>query len=296
VTVIDPDYAAEVVSLDRKFIEEYERGSSARRQYLRDNQDVLVAGYERLAEFIERNRAALEQRVGREVPLVARQEARSMVAYVRQQAASEMKDYAEIRDRAMADNVLFLLEELFPGEKVIVWGHNYHVRHDGAAIPPREEIFPGVADPVGWQLDPRRDVLRRALLEVDAQLLVDLPLHPSPLPETAWIHQRHGPSAGAQHELDGSGDALPEHGLLRQLLAPRPRQRVELRPAVVVGLAPFRGDPTLPFHAVEGGVERTLLHHQNVLRTLLDPARHVVAVLPPLGEDLQDQQVQGALQ
>ena len=56
-----------------------------------------------------------------------------------------MRRYAEIRGRGMADNIAFIAEELFPNEKVIVWGHNYHVRHDNAAIPPREEIFPGVA-------------------------------------------------------------------------------------------------------------------------------------------------------
>jgi len=33
------------------------------------------------------------------------------------------------RDRAMADNLTFLLERAFPQERIITWGHNFHLRH-----------------------------------------------------------------------------------------------------------------------------------------------------------------------
>jgi erythromycin esterase len=145
VAPIDAVYAGEVHALDTGFLAEYDKGSSARRAYLRAQAEPLSAAYDRLASFIDRHLPALQQRAGREAPLVARQEARSMAAYVRYQSAAQMKDYAEIRDRAMADNVRFLADELFPREKIVVWGHNYHVRHDNAAIPPRAEVFPGVA-------------------------------------------------------------------------------------------------------------------------------------------------------
>ena len=145
VAVIDPKYAQEVLDLDRRFNAEYEKGTAARRAFLRSNAAELGQSYERLAQFIQSNLTSMQQQLGREVPLIARQEARSMAAYVRQQAAAEMKDYAEIRDKAMADNLAFIADELFPGQKVVVWGHNYHVRHDNAAIPPRPDVFPGVA-------------------------------------------------------------------------------------------------------------------------------------------------------
>lgn len=44
----------------------------------------------------------------------------------------------------MADNLEFLLRELYPGKKIIVWGHNFHSQHDNAAIPPEPNVFPGV--------------------------------------------------------------------------------------------------------------------------------------------------------
>ena len=35
----------------------------------------------------------------------------------------------EIRDLGMANNLDFLLDELYPGKKVIVWAHNFHIQH-----------------------------------------------------------------------------------------------------------------------------------------------------------------------
>jgi erythromycin esterase len=72
-----------------------------------------------------------------------------------------MRAYVEIRDEGMSDNVDFLIDELYPGEKLIVWAHNFHVRHDNAAIPPVESVFPGVpARSMGaWLADRHRDEL-----------------------------------------------------------------------------------------------------------------------------------------
>jgi erythromycin esterase len=145
VAPLDPKYAGEVLAFDTEFFAAYDKGSAARRQFLRANATSLSARYDALAEFIERNLVALQAtKAGREVPLVAMQEARSAAAYVRFQAAPDMKGYAEARDRAMFENLRFIAEQLFTDQKIIVWGHNYHLRHDNAAIPPREEIFPGI--------------------------------------------------------------------------------------------------------------------------------------------------------
>ena len=38
-----------------------------------------------------------------------------------------------LRDPGMADNVTFLLRELYPDRRIVVWAHNSHVRHDGPA-------------------------------------------------------------------------------------------------------------------------------------------------------------------
>jgi erythromycin esterase len=141
---VDAEYAQTIVALDSEFLAAYDKGSSARREYLRANAERLSIGYERLALFISDRLQALQERAGKETPLVARQEARSIAAYVRFQSAADMRRYAEIRDEGMFENLRFLAADLFPGRKIIVWGHNYHLRHDNAAVPPTKEVFPGV--------------------------------------------------------------------------------------------------------------------------------------------------------
>jgi erythromycin esterase len=145
IAIVNGDYAAEVKQFDAAFVAELDKGGSARREYLRANAAALIKGYERLAAFVDEHGAAIGKGAGREAALVAAQEARSMAAYVRFQTAPDMKDYAETRDRGMADNVIFLAERLFPNQKIIVWGHNYHLRYDNGSIAPRAEVFPGVA-------------------------------------------------------------------------------------------------------------------------------------------------------
>jgi len=39
-----------------------------------------------------------------------------------------------LRDRMMAENLEFLAEEMYPTEKIIVWGHNYHVRKNNSKV------------------------------------------------------------------------------------------------------------------------------------------------------------------
>ncbi len=63
-----------------------------------------------------------------------------MVAYVRQLLAfaerpTDVSDEGggAIRDAAMADNLAALMRELYPGKKILVWAHNFHVRHANAA-------------------------------------------------------------------------------------------------------------------------------------------------------------------
>jgi len=39
-----------------------------------------------------------------------------------------------LRDRMMAENLEYLAEEMYPTEKMIVWGHNYHVRKNNSKV------------------------------------------------------------------------------------------------------------------------------------------------------------------
>src|SRR5260370_39305910 len=74
------------------------------------------------------------------------------------------------------------------------------------------------------------------------------------------------------------GHALPTLGFFEQLFAPGPRQRVELRLAVVFGSAPFGSDPAALLQPQQGGIECALVQLQQVLGNLLDALGNAIAV------------------
>ena len=65
-------------------------------------------------------------------PLVARQAALSEVRFLKD-FRPEGNDFA-VRDSRMTDNMEFLLDELYPDRKFIVWAHNGHIRHQGDSV------------------------------------------------------------------------------------------------------------------------------------------------------------------
>jgi len=98
---------------------------------------VLVDRYKRLADGVARKRdhlVANGKRPG-EIELVI-QEARSRIRFARQMSSPSV-DSTAIRDEGMADNLDFLLDKVFPGRKVIVWAHNFHIAKESAPGRPR---------------------------------------------------------------------------------------------------------------------------------------------------------------
>ncbi|MEO5818481.1 MAG: erythromycin esterase family protein [Gemmatimonadaceae bacterium] len=89
----------------------------------------LIAFYDSLVVFLRSNRRAIEAAHPDDptLALIAQQTAASAGFLVRMQAASVSP--GQIRDRGMAENLDFLLNELYPGKKVVVWAHNAHIRH-----------------------------------------------------------------------------------------------------------------------------------------------------------------------
>jgi erythromycin esterase len=142
--IADTSRANRVRALDSLYLAEYGKSSAARRTFFRNQRQQLLEEYDGLVAFIEANRAVLEARVGRDSTLLARQTAKSIAAYVRQQTAPDNRTYAELRDEAMADNVAFLATELFRGRKMVIWAHNYHVSGANERITPHADVFPGV--------------------------------------------------------------------------------------------------------------------------------------------------------
>ena len=62
------------------------------------------------------------------------------------------------------------------------------------------------------------------------------------------------------------------------------------------GSLPRGRNPSAPFHAVQGGIERAFLDAERVVGRVLDPARDAIPMARAAGERLQDQQIERALE
>jgi erythromycin esterase len=141
---VDAEYAARVRTMDSLFTEDYLR--MARMQVpLAQTADSIVAieargrllaRYDSLGAFLDARQAQLAAAYASDptVPLIARQYASSRRFFIREMmTAGDFRTSSSVRDEGMAANVSFLLEKLYPAEKVIVWAHNAHIQHDRAA-------------------------------------------------------------------------------------------------------------------------------------------------------------------
>jgi len=137
VGAIDPSRAAIVESTDRSHLSGINSPTS--REYATAHEAELTEFYGYLERLFHDNRARLTEEFGDEVPRIAERSAWSMLRYFEQLRAllARPGDLVEgggfIRDRGMADNLTFLANELYRDRKIMVWAHNFHIRHDQAA-------------------------------------------------------------------------------------------------------------------------------------------------------------------
>src|SRR5215472_558491 len=97
------------------------------------------------------------------------------------------------------------------------------------------------------------------------------------------------------HQIDGVGKPFPAFFLLFQPCPACGGERVELGRTAGLTLTPFGANPALLLQPVQGGIKRSLLHLQHLVRNLLDALGDRPAMLGFERERLQDQQVQSSL-
>jgi erythromycin esterase len=146
IAAIDADYADQVQAYDRTFVSGMTGNST---NYARTYQRDIVDFYDQLASFLKDHREALVKAFGTDPsPLIAERAARSMPAYVRQLVAfaerpNDLTDAGggAIRDAAMAENLSTLLREIYPDKKILVWAHNFHLRHANGATSSQQKTM-----------------------------------------------------------------------------------------------------------------------------------------------------------
>lgn len=132
---VDTDFADHVYDVDSQFISNYNDAD-----YIRENKAALIAEYESIADFIDEHRQELvaSSHGDPSVPAVARQIAWSVTMNIEEMSAYHeglLVQAYEVRDKNMAENVKFLVNELYPEDKIIIWAHNLHISHDRRSMP-----------------------------------------------------------------------------------------------------------------------------------------------------------------
>ncbi len=90
--------------------------------------------------FFQAHRARLTELFGAELPRVAELSAYSMLRFMEQMRASASRPNDRgpdggggIRDFGMAHYLTFLANELYARRQIMIWAHNFHIRHDNTA-------------------------------------------------------------------------------------------------------------------------------------------------------------------
>jgi erythromycin esterase len=135
INTIDSAYADEVYDYDTNIVENVTLpDEDARAAFYIANEAEMKNFYGKLLTFFDENMTALLNNFPQDhlSVLVAR---RTLWSFIRnidfQIALNQQKnyEYTLYRDSAMAENLAFLAEDIYPGKKIIVWAHNFHIRH-----------------------------------------------------------------------------------------------------------------------------------------------------------------------
>jgi len=141
-------------------------------------------------------------------------------------------------------------------------------------------------------------VLVDQLLEVEPGLFVEGFIDPG-------LEQRAAKPAKPSHAdlsrepedfANGPGDAIPPLLLFGEPARAGRRDAVEPRPPIACGRLPAGGDPPGMLHSMQRRVQRSFLDAQSVAGNLLNSRGDAVAVVRLEAEDLEDEQVERALQ
>jgi len=95
--------------------------------YVVQNYDTLRVLYQELYDIISNNVDLLKQYFDEEAIIAAKEIAISISKYI--QSRHVPLSYV-VRDEQMAENIKYIKEDLFPGDKIIIWAHNMHIQKD----------------------------------------------------------------------------------------------------------------------------------------------------------------------
>lgn len=141
---IDPKQGHRFEQAEKLFIEVHSYDDMMK---FRDVQKDLIKEYKTLQTFIAEHEAKLKAQMAQHkdmVPIMKRvlqnridvleNYVEHMVQIWADKDAKNLPKVSYLRDKMMADNVAWLTEEMYPDKKIILWGHNYHIRKHNSTM------------------------------------------------------------------------------------------------------------------------------------------------------------------
>lgn len=141
---IDPSQGRRFEKVEKYFLEVQSYDDMKK---FRAAREELIQEYQTLQTFITSNEAKLALLVPQHkdmVPIMKRvlqnriDVLDTYVEYMVQmwidQDAKHLRDGSYFRDKMMADNVAWLAEDMYPEKKIMLWGHNYHIRRHNSTM------------------------------------------------------------------------------------------------------------------------------------------------------------------
>lgn len=135
------EWIAEYEQIEQ-FLKKYKKKLAA----LRPDQPELITILERA--IAERKKVLMEY-----VPAMLRLYHQDETTFALPTSVQENFNY--LRDLAMAEHLTWLAEEMYPNQKIIVWGHNYHLRKQNSSVKD-DPLFMGLPMPTMGELLPAR--------------------------------------------------------------------------------------------------------------------------------------------
>lgn len=156
IEVIDADYAEAVYQYDQELVNNSYISPEESDQFFLDNESALKEFYGQLLTFVDDNMDVLLNAFpnDRRKVLVTRQTVWSILQNIDKKIAliNNTGLATFYRDSAMAENLACLAEQIHPGKKIMVWAHNFHIRH-------RQEDIDNIKTMGHWVVDRFRSQL-----------------------------------------------------------------------------------------------------------------------------------------
>ena len=130
ISKVDIQFANKVHIFDSLTISRF--NSSSANSYINQYKDSIKSTYSQIISFIDQHYDSLILYYPNNTiyPLMLKQSVSSTLTLVDELLFNYNNNSyksIEVRDSAMASNVFFLKEKLYPQKKIIIWAHNYHI-------------------------------------------------------------------------------------------------------------------------------------------------------------------------